>query len=233
MNKHNGLNSLLFTTNRPNIVMDRGEGMYLWDTDGKKYLDFIAGWAVNTLGHSPKVLVKAITEQASRCINASPAFYNQPMLDFAERLIANCSLDHVFFCSTGAEANESAIKCARKWGQKNKNGAFKIITMERSFHGRTLATMSATAKAAFQPMFEPKVPGFIHVPFNDIDAVKAATAPDVCAVMLEPVQGEGGVYPADEQYINDLKEWCEQENILLLYDEVQTCFGRTGSLFCL
>ena len=203
---HDGLDNILFTTKRADIVMDKGEGMYLWDNNGKKYLDFIAGWAVNTLGHSPKVLVDTLTNQAKTCINASPAFYNTMMLEFAKELTSRTCLQKVFFCSTGAEANESAIKCARKWGAIHKSGAYKIITMKRGFHGRTLATMSATGKDAFQTMFEPKVPGFIHVPFNNIDAVKTASTNDVCAVMLEVIQGEGGVYPANEDYMIQLKQ---------------------------
>lgn len=231
MSMNEKTNALLFTVKRPNIVFAKGEGMYLWDETGKKYLDFIAGWAVNTLGHCPKVLVDCITEQAKTCINASPAFYNTAQLAYAQALTAAAGLEKVFFCSTGAEANESAIKCARKWGSVHKNGAYKIITMERGFHGRTLATMSATGKEAFKPMFEPKVEGFIHVPFNDIDAVKNASTDDVCAVLLELVQGEGGVHPADQDYISQLADWCKAKNILLMIDEVQTCLGRTGKLF--
>ncbi len=231
MTRQDDQNKILFTTKRPDIVMSKGVGMQLWDETGKQYLDFIAGWAVNTLGHCPKVLVDCITKQAQTLINASPALYNDQHLNFASALAKVSGFDKALFCSTGAEANESAIKCARKWASLHKKGAYKIITMQHGFHGRTLATMSATGKDIFKPMFEPKVPGFIHVPFNDIQAVKDATAPDVCAVMLELIQGEGGVNCAEPDYVTELAAWCKENKILLIIDEVQTCFGRTGRLF--
>lgn len=223
--------SILYTAKRPEIVMDRGEGMNLWDTDGKKYLDFIGGWAVTCLGHSPKVITRALMEQSSRLVNASPTFYNKPMIQFAKMLTETSCFNRVFFATNGAEANEGAIKLARKYGAKCLNGDYEIITTENSFHGRTLATMSATGKKQWNDLFAPKVPGFIHVPFNDIDSVIANINTKTCAVMLEPVQGEGGVFAADQDYIQNLRRICDEKNILLIFDEVQTGFGRTGTLY--
>jgi len=224
-------NSILFTASRPEIVMEKGEGMYLWDTDGRKYLDFIGGWAVNCLGHCPDVISEALKKQSSELINASPSFYNKPMVEFARLLTDISCFDKVFFTSTGAEANESAIKLARKYGSKMLNGAFEIITTVGSFHGRTLATMSATGKKHWEPLFAPKVPGFIHVPFNDTEAVSNAINPNTCAVMLEPIQGEGGVNTADAGYIKELRSLCDEKGILLIFDEVQTGLGRIGKMF--
>lgn len=224
-------NNILYVTDREPVIMSKGKDMYLWDTNGKKYLDFIAGWAVNSLGHCPPVLVDALIHQAERLINASPAFYNDKMLEFADLLVKNSCFQRVFFTSTGAEANESAIKLARKYGQVSKRGAYKIITFEHSFHGRTLATMSATGKQNWKPLFEPKVPGFIHVPFNDIDAVKASLDGETCAVMLEPIQGEGGVNEANPDFIKALAGLCKETKTLLIFDEIQTGLGRTGKFF--
>lgn len=223
--------SILFTASRPEIVMEKGKGMYLWDTDGRKYLDFIGGWAVNCLGHCPDAISKALEQQSAELVNASPTFYNKPMVEFARLMTDISCFDKVFFTSTGAEANESAIKLARKYGSKMLNGAFEIITTLGSFHGRTLATMSATGKKHWEPLFAPKVTGFIHVPFNDIDAVVKAMNHNTCAVMLEPVQGEGGVNTADTAYIKELRSICDEKGILLIFDEVQTGLGRIGKLF--
>ena len=225
------IKSLLFVTHRKNNVMVRGKEMYLYDHKGKKYLDFIGGWAVNALGHSPKVISNTLKKQSKKLLNASPIFYNEPMLKFAKEITQVSGLERVFFCSTGAEANESAIKLARKFGALKKNGAYEIITMEKSFHGRTLATMSACGKEAFKELFEPKVKGFKHVKFNDIEAVKNALNPNTCAIMLEPVQGEGGVNVADIDYIKNLRKLCDETNTLLIFDEIQTGFGRCGTLF--
>lgn len=236
MNKDNLIaaaeRSLLKTTVRPEIVMQRGQGMYLYDTEGKKYLDFIGGWAVNCLGHCPPAVVQAIELQARTLINASPAFYNRPMIEFSELLLSHCCFDRVFFTSTGAEANEGAIKLARKFGQQHKGGATEIITTWNSFHGRTLTTMSATGKKHWQDLFGPKTAGFIKSTFNDIESVKEAVTPDTCAVMIEPIQGEGGVNLATTDFIRNLRQLCNDEDILLIFDEVQTGMGRTGSLFC-
>lgn len=223
--------SILFTTKRSEAVMSHGSGMYMYDTDGKKYLDFIGGWAVNCLGHSPKVIEEALIKQGKELINCSPSFYNIPMLKFAKLLTDISCFDKVFFINSGAEANESAIKLARKFGQKEKNGAYEIITTINGFHGRTLATMSATGKSIWKDIYEPKVSGFIHVPFNDIEAIKNSISDKTCAIMLEPIQGEGGVNVADAAYIKELREICYENNILLIFDEVQTGIGRCGEMF--
>lgn len=223
--------ALLFTTHRPDIVLEHGEGIYVWDTDGKQYLDFVGGWAVNCLGHSPAVLHKALSAQSSQLVHASPAYYNKPMIEFAELLTRESGMDKVFFCSSGAEANESAIKLARKHGMLNMNGAHEIITLQNSFHGRTLATMSATGKPQWEALFSPKVNGFKHVPINDLDACFAAVTNHTCAIMLELVQGEGGVNAVDESYLYGLRKICDMYGMLLIFDEVQTGVGRTGKLF--
>lgn len=223
--------SLLFVTSRPNIVMEKGKGMYLWDTEGKCYLDFIGGWAVTSLGHCPNSIKEAIINQVETLINASPSFYNKPMIEFAKLLTDNSCFDRVFFASSGSEANEGAIKLARKYGQKKLNGAYEIITAINSFHGRTLATMSATGKKIWDKLYEPKVPGFKHVPINDIDAVYSAITPNTCAIMLEPIQGEGGVREVEKDFIEKLSNICKEREILLIFDEVQTGIGRTGKLF--
>ncbi|MFD1953580.1 aspartate aminotransferase family protein [Paenibacillus thailandensis] len=223
--------SILFTAVRPDLVMERGEGMYLWDTAGNRYLDFTGGWAVNSLGHSPAALQEALARQASLLVHASPAFYNKPMLEFAKLLTDISCFDKVFFTSTGAEANESAVKLARKYGALHKNGAYEIITVTNGFHGRTLAMMSATGKPQWQTLFEPKVPGFKHVPLNDIDALFAAVSDNTCAIMLELVQGEGGVHAANESYLYAIRKMCDIYDIMLIVDEVQTGLGRTGAMF--
>ncbi|MBQ0757715.1 MAG: acetylornithine transaminase [Amphritea sp.] len=224
-------NYLIPITKRPEICFVRGKGHYLYDQNDKGYLDWVQGWAVNTLGHSPQVMQQALIKQSAQLINPGPAFYNQPMLELAELLCENSKFDEVFFTNSGAEANEGAIKLARKWGQKNKQGAFKVITFDHSFHGRTLATMSATGKEAFAPLFEPKVSGFTKVPYNNLAATEAAIDDQTVAIMLELIQGEAGVIPADPAFVAGLNVLCKQHNILLLVDEVQTGIGRTGSLF--
>lgn len=223
--------SILFTTNRPNVIMEHGKGMYLWDTSNKCYLDFMGGWAVTSLGHCPDVIKTALTNQSNTLINASPAYYNKPMLEFAKLLTNISCFDRVFFINSGSEANEGAIKLARKYGEKYLNGAYEIITTINSFHGRTLATMSATGKKIWDKLYEPKVPGFKHVPLNDIDALKQAITPKTCAIMLEPIQGEGGVNEASTDYFKAIKHLCDENNLLLVVDEVQTGLGRTGKMF--
>jgi acetylornithine/N-succinyldiaminopimelate aminotransferase len=227
-----GLGSALMDiTPRPDITMVAGEGAWLVDNHGKRYLDFIQGWAVNCLGHSPAIIAETLAAQAATLINCSPSFYNAPMLVLAENIVKHSGLHKVFFTSSGAEANEGAIKLARRWGEKFKGGAFEIITLHNSFHGRTLATMSASGKPQWEPLFEPKVTGFRKVPINDLDAVTAAINGNTVAVMLEPVQGEGGVIPASAEYLQALRELTHKHGILLILDEVQTGMGRTGSLF--
>ncbi|WP_248924613.1 aspartate aminotransferase family protein [Paenibacillus hamazuiensis] len=216
---------------RPDIVMERGEGMYLWDTEGNRYLDFIGGWAVNCLGHSPAAIREALQRQAAVLVNASPSFYNKPMIELAGLLTDISCFDKVFFASSGAEANEGAIKLARKHGVKNLGGAYEIVCIENGFHGRTLATMSATGKKQWEPLFAPKVSGFRHVPLNDFEACAAAITDRTCAVMLEPVQGEGGVHPADAAFLHRLRQICDERGIMLIFDEIQTGIGRTGNMF--
>jgi acetylornithine/N-succinyldiaminopimelate aminotransferase len=223
--------SILFTAARPEAVMERGEGMYLWDTAGNKYLDFMGGWAVTSLGHSPSTVKDALAKQASTLVHASPAFYNKPMLEFAALLTEISCFDKVFFTSSGAEANESAIKLARKYGQKHLNGAYEIITMEGGFHGRTLATMSATGKPQWESLYAPKVPGFKHIPLNDEQTLMKAVTGNTCAIMLELVQGEGGVHPVHADYLHRIREICDENGLLLIIDEIQTGIGRTGKMF--
>jgi len=224
-------NSILFTTMHPNLVIESGKGMYLWDTEGKKYLDFVGGWAVTSLGHCPDVIKEALITQGNTLINASPSFYNKPMIEFAKILTDNSCFNRVFFASSGSEANEGAIKLARKYGAKFLNGAYEIITAVNSFHGRTLATMSASGKKAWDGLYEPRVPGFKHVPLNDIDYIKSSITSSTCAIMLEPIQGEGGVNELNKDYIKTLSDLCKERGILMIFDEVQTGIGRTGKLF--
>lgn len=218
-------------TPRPEICFLKGKGHYLYDQAGKSYLDLVQGWAVNTLGHSPTLIQQVLLEQSAQLINPGPAFYNQPMLDLAHRLCQHSVFDQAFFANSGAEANEGAIKLARKWGQKHKQGAYKILTFEKGFHGRTLATMSATGKESFTPLFEPKVSGFTKVIYNDLAATEAAIDPSTVAIMLELIQGEAGVIPADAEFAKGLEKLCQEHNLLLIIDEVQTGIARTGSLF--
>ena len=223
---------LLKVTNRPDIIMATGKGMYLKDTEGKQYLDFVGGWAVNSLGHSPDVIADVLASQSSILLNASPSFYNIPMLEYADLLTSNCCFERVFFTSTGAEANEGAIKLARKFGTLSKNGASEIITTQSSFHGRTLTTMSATGKKQWETLFEPKTKGFKKGIFNDFESIKNLVTKETCAIMFEPIQGEGGVNVATQEFVTQIRELCDKENILLIFDEIQTGMGRTGKLFC-
>lgn len=223
--------SVMAIANRPDLVMVRGKGSRLWDTEGREYLDFVQGWAVNCLGHCPEVIMDALSRQSQVLINPSPAFYNRPMIELSERLVQTSGYDEVFLANSGAEANEGAIKLARKWGQLNKNGAYKIISMENGFHGRTLATMSASGKPQWDLLYEPKLPGFHKVPFNDIEALRAAIDEQTVAVMLEPIQGEAGVIPAHQDYLRQVRQLTRERNLLLIFDEVQTGIGRTGELF--
>lgn len=223
--------ALMYITDRPDAVMLRGEGAWLWDHNGKRYLDFIQGWAVNCLGHSPKVVVDAICEQAKILLNPSPAYYNAKMIELANILVRETAFDRVFFTNCGAEANEGAIKLARKWGQLNKKGAYEIITMDHSFHGRTLATMSASGKPQWENLYEPKVAGFPKATINDINSVRQLINDKTVAVMLEPLQGEAGVIPASDDFMRALRGLADEAGILLIVDEVQTGVGRTGKLF--
>ena len=223
--------ALMEITARPPVVFVRGAGSYLWDDSRKRYLDFVQGWAVNALGHSPPAVAEALAAQAKLLLTPSPAFYNGPSLKLAKALVENSCFDQVFFANSGAEANEGAIKLARKYGAKYKNGAFEIITFEGGFHGRTLATMSASGKKAFEPLFEPKVSGFRKAKLNDLDSVKALISDNTVAVMLEPIQGEAGVWPATDQFLKELRALTKEQGLLLIFDEIQTGMGRTGKLF--
>jgi len=227
--------SLLYITNRPPLVFTEGDGMWMTDHQGKRYLDWLQGWAVNCLGHSPQCIQTALTEQAKKIINPSPAFYNEPSLKLAAMLTSNSCFDRVFFANSGAEANEGAIKLARKWGKlhpdKSNQHRYEIITFNHSFHGRTLATMSASGKAGWDTMFAPQVPGFPKAELNDLASVEALINDKTVAVMLEPVQGEGGVIPASREFMQGLRALTKAKDILLIVDEVQAGMGRTGKLF--
>jgi acetylornithine/N-succinyldiaminopimelate aminotransferase len=223
--------ALMEITSRPPTVFVRGEGSFLWDDSGKRYLDFVQGWAVNCLGHSPPAIADALAVQAKLLLTPSPAFYNGPSLELAKALTDHSCFDQVFFANSGGEANEGAIKLARKYGALHKNGAYEIITFEGGFHGRTLATMSASGKKAFEPLFEPKVPGFPKAKLNDLDSVKQLITDKTIGVMLEPIQGESGVWPATDKFLGELRALTRAHGLLLIFDEIQTGMGRTGKLF--
>ncbi len=219
------------TFERVPLTIVRGQGARVWDDKGREYLDFVAGWAVNSLGHCHPVVTKALTEQAKMLIQTSNQFYTVPQLRFAQLLVENSCLDKVFFANSGAEANEGAIKLARRYGQLKLEGAYEVITASGSFHGRTLAMVAATGQPKFQEPYPPLPTGFINVEYNSIKAIKSATTERVCAVMVEPIQGEGGVNLPDDGYLPALRKWCDQKGILLILDEIQTGIGRTGTLF--
>ena len=219
------------TVERLPVTLVRGQGARVWDEDGREYLDFIGGWAVNSLGHCHPVVVEAVVEQVHTLIQASNQFYTVPQVRLAELLVQNSCLDKVFFCNSGAEANEGAVKLARRYGKLNLNGAHEIITTIGSFHGRTLNMVAATGQPKFQQPYIPLPGGFINVEYNSIEAIKAATTSQTCAVMLELVQGEGGVNLPDDNYLTAVREWCDRKGILLILDEIQTGVGRMGILF--
>jgi acetylornithine/N-succinyldiaminopimelate aminotransferase len=225
------LEHVMPVTIRPPVVMTEGTGSWLRDSEGRSYLDFVQGWAVNCLGHCHPVMVEALRAQATRLVNCSPAFHNERMARLATLVAETSGLAHVFLCNSGAEANEGAIKLARKWGARHRGGAFEIVTTHGSFHGRTLATMSASGKPAFAPLFEPKVPGFRKVPLNDLAALAATITDRTAAVMLEPVQGEAGVIPATDAYLCAVRDLTRERGVLLILDEIQTGVGRTGRFY--
>jgi acetylornithine/N-succinyldiaminopimelate aminotransferase len=222
---------LMDITARPELVFVSGEGSWLTDHAGRRYLDFVQGWAVNCLGHSPRVVVEALAAQAPRLITPSPAYYNQPMLELASMICRTSGLDRVFFCNSGAEATEGAIKLARRWGQKARGGAHEIITFEGSFHGRTLATMSASGKPGWDTLFAPQVPGFPKATLNDLASVERLIGERTVAVMLEPIQGEGGVNAASPEFMRALRALTRERGLLLIADEIQTGVGRLGTLY--
>ena len=219
------------TVRRQPVVLVRGQGTRVWDADGKEYLDFVAGWAVNNLGHSHPVITQAIVEQAGTLLQTSNQFFTVPQLMLAQLLVDNSCLDRVFFGNSGAEANEGALKLARRYGKLNRDGAYEVITAFNSFHGRTMGTLAATGQPQMQEAFQPLLPGFVHVDFNDVEAIMNATTDKTAAVMLEPVQGEGGVNIPDDDYLKRVREWCDRNGLLLILDEVQTGMGRLGSLY--
>jgi acetylornithine/N-succinyldiaminopimelate aminotransferase len=216
---------------RPPVVFVEGKGSRLFDQRGKPYLDFVQGWAVNCLGHCPPAIVDALDAQARRLISPSAAYFNDAAIALAGRLTALSGLDRVFLASSGAEANEGAIKLARKWGSLHRAGAWQIVTFADAFHGRTLATMSASGKPGWDKLFEPKVAGFPKAVINDLASVERLIGPETVAVMVEPIQGEAGVAMAEDAFLRSLRELCDRHGLLLILDEVQTGIGRTGRLF--
>jgi acetylornithine/N-succinyldiaminopimelate aminotransferase len=219
------------TFSRLPVVFERGEGCYLYDIDGKQYLDLVAGLAVNILGHAHPAIVEAITTQAQQLIHTSSLYYTEPQLELAQWLVDRSPFDRIFFANSGAEANEGAIKLARKYGRTRRGGAYEIITVTGSFHGRTLATVAATAQAKFQEPFLPMPDGFRYVPFNDIDAMRAAISDKTAAIMLECVQGESGIHIHDREYLQAVRRLCDDHHILLICDEIQCGLGRTGAFY--
>jgi acetylornithine/N-succinyldiaminopimelate aminotransferase len=223
---------LAHTYARYPVVLVRGKGTRVWDQEGEEYLDFVSGLAVCNLGHCHPRVVKTIQGQAEKLIHVSNFYYIEPQIQLASLLCKHSFADKVFFCNSGAEANEGALKLARKFAKEEiGKDRYEIITMEGSFHGRTLATLTATGQEKFHKGYEPLMPGFKYVPFNDIGAVKKAIDPKTCAVMVEPIQGEGGVNCPSEGYLKALREICDENRLLLIFDEVQVGMGRTGKLF--
>jgi acetylornithine/N-succinyldiaminopimelate aminotransferase len=222
---------LMQTGRRLPVTFVRGQGCLLYDESGREYLDMVAGIAVNLLGHAHPDVVAAVTRQAQTLIHASNLYFTQPQVELARRLVELSFPSRVFFCNSGAEANEAAIKLARKWGARHRDGAFEIITTAGSFHGRTLATVTAGGQAKYSDPFKPLPEGFVHVAYNDLDALKEATGERTVAVMLEPVMGEIGVIPAARGYLKAVRSWCDERDLLLILDEVQTGLGRTGRWF--
>ncbi|MDA0351229.1 MAG: aspartate aminotransferase family protein [Chloroflexi bacterium] len=219
------------TGRRLPITLVRGEGTRVWDDEGNEYLDFIAGIASDTLGHADEGLAEVISKQARTLIHVSNIFYTVPQIELGEWLIEHSVLDRVFFANSGAEANEAAIKLARKWGIQNRDGAYEIISTHNSFHGRTLTTVAATGTPAYREPFGPPTPGFVFVDYNSMAALREATTPRTAAIMLEPIQGEGGVNVPDADYLKQVRAWCDEQGILLILDEIQTGIGRTGTVW--
>jgi predicted acetylornithine/succinylornithine family transaminase len=213
------------------VTIERGQGVRVWDDKGKEYIDFVGGWAVCALGHCHPVIIDAVNEQARTLIQTSGIYYTIPQIKLAELLVKNSCLDRVFMCNSGLEANEGAVKLARRYGKLKLNGAYEVITAFNSFHGRSLAMTAATGQPKYQEPYQPLPPGFTNVAFNDVAAIKAATKSQTCAIMLEPVQGEGGVNIPDDGYLKAVRKWCDEKGILLILDEIQTGVGRCGTLW--
>jgi acetylornithine/N-succinyldiaminopimelate aminotransferase len=222
---------LMQTGRRLPVTFVRGKGCLVYDDEGREYLDLVAGIAVNLLGHAHPEVAAAVARQAQTLIHTSNLYFTQPQVELAKRLVELSFPARVFLCNSGAEANESAIKLARKWGTRNRNGAFQIITTAGSFHGRTLATITAGGQPKYSDPFKPLPDGFVHVPYSDLEALKAATTRQTVAVMLEPVMGEIGVIPPAPGYLEGVRRWCDDNDLLLILDEVQTGLGRTGRWF--
>lgn len=222
---------LMPVTRRPPVVIQHGQGSYLWDEDGRRYIDLLQGWAVNALGHAPRELVEVVARQAELLLTPSPALHNRPQLELARRLCQLSGMHQATFATTGAEANEAALKLARKWGRVHRQGGFEIVTTHDSFHGRSLALMAASGKPGWEKLYPPHLPGFVKVPFGDLAAMSRAIGPDTVAIFIEPIQGEGGVVVPPLGYLRSLRELADRHDLLLMLDEVQTGMGRTGSLF--
>ena len=221
----------MHAANRYPMVIEKGEGTMLWDTNGNEYLDFTSGWAVNNIGHSNQVVADAIEQQSKTLLQTSNVFYTIPQLKLAEILIENSVLDKIFICNSGAEANEGAIKLARKWGKINKNGASKILTAYNSFHGRTISTLAATGQPKYHETFMPVTEGFDYFELNNIDSLKEKIDDETVGIMIEVVQGEGGVNICSQDFINNIRKICDEKNIIMIIDEVQTGIGRLGSFY--
>ncbi len=222
---------LMQTFKRQPVELVRGDRWNVYDPDGREYLDFVAGIAVNVLGHNHPAIVEAVSRQAREAIHLSDLYYSRPQVELAKRLNQLGFTGRAFYANSGAEANECAIKVARKWGKENRYGAFEIISANLSFHGRTLATIAATGQPKYQQPFQPMPEGFGHVDYNDILQLREATNERTVAVLLEPVLGESGVVPATQEYIRQVRAWCDEKNLLLILDEVQTGIGRTGYFY--
>ena len=232
INATSGLDHLFPNYGERKITLVRGEGTSVWDSNGKQYLDFLSGISVNNLGHCPDVVVKALTEQAAKLMHCSNLYLIPSQVELAGKLTDLCFADKAFFANSGAEANEAAIKLARLFSKtQHGDNRYEIITMKNSFHGRTLATIAATGQEKIQKGFEPLPMGFVYADFNDLDSVKAAISDKTCAIMLEPVQGEGGVTPATQEFMSSLRELCNEKNLLLIFDEIQCGMARCGKMF--
>jgi acetylornithine/N-succinyldiaminopimelate aminotransferase len=222
---------IMGTFKRLPITMVEGRGVTVRDSEGREYLDLVAGIAVNVLGHAHPAVARAVAEQAGRLIHTSNLYYTEPQVALAKKLVELSYPSRVFFANSGAEANEAAIKVARKWGKVRRDGAFEIVTTNDAFHGRTLTTVTAGGKDAYSAPFGPLPPGFVHVPYGDLDAIKGATGERTVAVMLEPILGEAGVVPPPDDYLAGVRAWCDERDLLLILDEIQTGIGRTGRWF--
>jgi acetylornithine/N-succinyldiaminopimelate aminotransferase len=222
---------LMGTFNRLPVTLVEGRGALVRDDAGREYVDLVAGIAVNLLGHAHPAVARAVAEQAARLIHTSNLYYTEPQVRLARRLVELSFPSRVFFANSGAEANEAAIKIARKWGRRHRGGAYEIITAQGSFHGRTLATVTATGQPKYADPFAPLPPGFVHVPYGELDALRRATGERTVAVMLEPIMGEIGVVPPPDGYLEGVRAWCDEQDLLLILDEVQTGLGRTGRWF--